>query len=238
MRIKIVSLLFTFLLFTTQTAFAQRSEVTISLNEQFFDALLDAVFENAGPIEFPLASVTHKRPESHQSRVAFPSAAHSAFSAPGSAALGETCPGVVRVLREMNGTRTAVRFRDGKIYAPLAFAGSYSPPFVGCVQFSGWAESIIALEFDDSGQRLVARAQIQNVSLDGMAGIGGTLIARMIQSSIDKKINPIEVVRLDKLSFIVPIKNAASMRVRATRIRHDVVPGAVNVRVGVEFLKN
>ena len=37
-------------------------------------------------------------------------------------------------LREMNGVRTAVRFREGKVYVPLAFSGMYSPPFVGCVE--------------------------------------------------------------------------------------------------------
>ena len=34
---------------------AQSAEVTIQLNEQFFDALLDALFKNMSPPEFPLA---------------------------------------------------------------------------------------------------------------------------------------------------------------------------------------
>ena len=215
MKIKILSLLL-FIFTLSPAASAQQAEVTISLNEQFFDALLDAVFQNSPPIEFPLGALTDEA--SPQRTPA-------------------TC-GAVRILREMGGVRTAVRFREGRIYAPLAFSGSYSPPFIGCVEFSGWAESMIDLQFDERGQRLVARAHIQNVSLNGAGGIGGTLIARMLQSSIDKKINPIEVVKLDKLSFMVPIRNSNSLRMRATRMRHDVMAGAVNVRVGVEFLKN
>ena len=35
---------------------AQTAEVTIQLNEQFFDALLDAIFKNSSPPEFPLSS--------------------------------------------------------------------------------------------------------------------------------------------------------------------------------------
>ena len=34
----------------------QKAEVAISLNEQFFDALLDAVFTNLKPPSFPLAA--------------------------------------------------------------------------------------------------------------------------------------------------------------------------------------
>ncbi|MEK7855254.1 MAG: hypothetical protein AAB288_04120, partial [Acidobacteriota bacterium] len=37
-------------------ASAQKPEVTISLNETFFDSLLDAVFQNAAPIEFSFAA--------------------------------------------------------------------------------------------------------------------------------------------------------------------------------------
>ena len=37
-------------------ASAQRAEVTISLNEAFFDSLLDSVFQNFDPPEFSMAS--------------------------------------------------------------------------------------------------------------------------------------------------------------------------------------
>src|SRR5205814_779652 len=70
------------------------------------------------------------------------------------------CTESIKILREMNGVRTAVRFREGKIYVPLAFSGSYEPPFIGCVDFAGWAETNIDLEFDRAGRRLIGRARV------------------------------------------------------------------------------
>ncbi len=206
------------------SSFAQRSEITISFNEQFFDSLLDAVFQNAGPIEFPIAA--NNGAASGPAALSFAPARKTS-----------SCTESVRLLRDVSGVRTAVRFRDGKIYAPLAFSGSYSPPFIGCVEFSGWAETNVDLEFDQNSQRLVARAQVLNVSLNGTGGLGGTVIAKMLQGSIDKKINPIEVVRLDKLSFLVPMKTAGTIRMRAVGMRHDIGPGSLNVHVTFEFSK-
>jgi len=208
------------------SAAAQRAEVTISLDERFFDTLLDALFQNGGPPEFAIASSAGPVKTSV-----------SRNSLANSFAGGHVCPDSVKLLREINGVRTAVRFRDGRILAPLAFSGSYAPPFVGCVEFAGWAETTIDLEFDQSNQRLVARAQVANVSLNGTNGIGGTVIAKMIQSAIDKKVNPIELMKLDKISFTVPIQNSGSMRMKAVGVRSAVSNGSVNVQIAYEFLK-
>ncbi len=195
-----------FLLFSG--ASAQRGEVTVSLNEAFFDALLDATFQNFEPPVFSI--VEDKR---------------------------ESCDESVTILREMNGVRTAVRFREGKIFVPLAFSGNYAPPFVGCVGFAGWAETNIDLELDQAGQRLVGRARVLNVHLNGTGGVGGTLIAKLLQSSIDKKLNPIEIIRLDKLSFGVPVQNGGSLRMRSVSIRPEIGNGMLNIRVTYDFLK-
>ena len=104
----------------------------------------------------------------------------------------------------MDGTKTAVRFRDGRIIAPIAFSGNYNPPLVGCVDFSGVAETNIELEFDAQKQILIGRARVINVNLSGTGGIGGGLIAKMVQSSIDKEINPIQILEINKLSFDCP----------------------------------
>lgn len=215
--------IFALLLFFSATN-AQRPEVTISLNETFFDSLLDAVFQNSPPIEFSIAS--NGAAES-QTRNGF-----------GFAPTRKSpCKEVIQLLRETNGVRTAVRFREGKILAPLAFSGNYNPPLVGCVPFSGYAETVIDLEFDQQSQRVVARAKVLNVSLNGTGGVGGTLIAKMVQGSIDKKINPIEVVRLDKLSFALPVRNSSSLNMKAVGIRTGVENGALNINVAYEFTK-
>lgn len=214
-------------LFAT-AASAQRAEVTITLNEQFFDAFLDAIYRNAAPPEFPLAA--NKPP------VATTAANTLSF---GSSFLREAqvCNESIRLLREGNGVRTAVRFRDGKIYAPLAFSGSYNPPLIGCVDFGGWAEANIALEFDKDNQKLIGRITVSNVVMNGTSGIGGGMIARMIQSSIDRKANPIEILRLDKVSFVVPIQNSSSLKMNAVGIRHEVLNGSLAVHIAYEFVK-
>ncbi|MEO7674455.1 MAG: hypothetical protein ABIU09_10320 [Pyrinomonadaceae bacterium] len=209
--------------FLVSAAAAQKPELTITLNEPFFDALLDSVFKNFDPPEFPIALNGRdggRRPSNG-----------SAF-APAAA-----CKESIQLLRENNGVRSAVRFRDGRILAPLAFSGNYSPPFIGCVSFSGFAETSIELDFDQDTQRLTARAKVLNVSLNGTAGLGGSVIAKLVQSSIDRKINPIEIIRMDKLSFLLPIQNGANLRMKATGVRHDIENGALRIHISYEFLK-
>jgi len=187
---------------------AQKAEVTISLNETFFDALLDSVFKNFDPPAFPI--VENK---------------------------SSGCDESIRILREMNGVRTAVRFREGKIFMPLAFSGNYAPPFVGCIEFAGWAEANLDLEFDQNGQRLVAKARVLSVNLNGAGGIGSSVIAKMIQSSIDKKLNPIEILTFDKISFGFPVQKSGNLRMKAVGVRPEISSGVVNIHIDYEFLK-
>lgn len=209
-------------------AAAQRPEVTISLNEAFFDSLFDAVFENSPPIEFPIASVDPQRRDAETL---------SQERGPSPAADVPACKEVVQLLRESNGVRTSVRFRDGKIFAPIAFSGNYNPPLIGCVPFSGIAETVIDLEFDQASQRVIARARVRNVSLNGTGGVGGSLIAKMVQGSIDRKINPIEVFTMDKISFLVPIRSDVKIRMKAAAVRHEVVNGSLNIIISYDFVK-
>ena len=213
-------------LFLISAASAQKTEITISLNEQFFDALLDAIYQNSSPIEFSIASNGKTEHRLKSSNI-------SAFAV----VERPPCKEAIQLLRENNGVRTAVRFRDGKVYAPLAFTGNYNPPFIGCVAFSGYAETNIELEFDPDSQRLIARAKVLNVSLNGTGGVGGSVIAKLVQSSIDKKINPIEIIRMDKLSFMLPIQNGANLRMKATGIRHEIESGILKIHIAYEFSK-
>lgn len=226
-----LALFFVFALCTS--AFAQKAEVTISLNEAFFDAALDALFANGAPLEFSLAD--KRDPATRRSSDLPLKSAFVPAGTPGVSGSVGPCAETIKIQREVGGVRTAVRFRDGKIFAPLAFSGNYDPPFVGCVGFSGWAESVIDLEFDENGQRLVARARVLNVDLNGTGGIGGTVVARLVQGSIDKKINPIELFQLSKLTFALPVRGSSDLRLRATGVRHELQNGAINVVVSYEF---
>jgi hypothetical protein len=211
--------------FLLSLARAQKAEITVTLNEQFFDALLDAIYQNGGLPDIPLAE-NRRMPRQN-----LPSSNASAFADSKAA----VCSDSLKLLRESNSVRTAVRFRDGKIYAPIAFSGSYNPPFVGCVDFAGYAETNIDLEFDQQNQRLIGRATVLNVSMNGTGGVGGNILAKMVQNSIDKKVNPVEILRLDKVSFPVPIQNSKGLVMRATGIRHDIGNGTLNIHIGYEF---
>ncbi|MEO6333516.1 MAG: hypothetical protein ABIO91_00900 [Pyrinomonadaceae bacterium] len=210
-------------LVSVTNAVAQKTEITLSFSEQFFDALLDAVFQYAAPPEFPLALTG--APQSGNRGLT------NAFAPPA------PCSESIKLLRENSGKRTGVRFRDGRITAPLAFSGNYNPPFIGCVPFFGVAETIVDLEFDDRGQRLLARARVSDVALNGSGGIGGSFVARMVQSAIDRKINPIEIVKTDKVSFVIPLQNSNSVRMRATGFTHEVANGQLIIHITYEFEK-
>jgi hypothetical protein len=212
----------TFLCAFIGSAQAQKTEITISLNEQFLDTLVDSIYQNSPPPEFKLSS-NGSSPKSMTSASSF------ASSLP-------DC-GTITLLRENKSMRTAVRFREGKIYAPVAFSGNYNTPLIGCIDFSGYAETNVDLTFEPSSQKLLGRIKVLNVNLDGTAGLGGSIIAKMVQGSIDKKLNPIEIISLDKLSFPFTLPNSAKLKMRATGIRDQVVAGALNIVISYEFVK-
>ncbi len=238
---KAFSLICAILMFVS-FAKAQQAEVTVSLNERFFDALLDAVFTNLKPPSFPLADAGSKfKVQNSKSEKNFLKSSFAADEIANrkSQIVNPLCDETIRLQREIDGVKTAVRFRDGKIYAPLAFSGSYNPPFVGCVDFQGYAEANVELEFDKDKQSLIGRAKILNVVLSGTNGVGSSFVTKLVQSAIDKKINPIQILQADKLSFLVPVENAGgSLRMRATGVRTEVANGALNVFIAYEFVKN
>lgn len=213
------------LIFLVSNVSAQKTEIAISFGEQFFDALLDAVFQYAAPPEFSLAA---------NDRPAVSRGGHMRNAFTETAACSES----IKLLRENSGKRTSVRFREGRITAPIAFSGNYNPPLIGCVPFAGVAETIVDLEFDQAGQRLLARARVQDVALNGTAGIGGGIVARMVQGSIDKKINPIEIIKTDKVSFVIPLQNSSSVKMRATGFSHEIVNGQLVIHITYEFEKS
>ncbi|CAN5274219.1 hypothetical protein BH20ACI1_BH20ACI1_23870 [soil metagenome] len=239
---KLLSLIFTISMLST-FANAQTAEVAVSLNERFFDVLLDALFKNFNPPEFPLAAKSPKskvqspKSENRRSDLSLSFQAND-LEIQNPKSKIQNCNESIRLQREIDGVRTAVRFRDGKIYAPIAFSGSYNPPLVGCVDFQGWAETNIDLEFDRQSQKLVGKIRVLNVQLSGTGGIGSIFIARLVQSSIDKKVNPIEILQADKLSFLVPVQNAGgSLQMKSVGVRTELGNGVLNVYIAYQFIK-
>ncbi len=216
---------------------AQTAEVTVSLNEQFFDALLDAIFKNFNPPEFPLA-VNNQNFVIQNPKSTILSFSDENLIIHNPQSTIQNCNESIRLLREIDNVRTAVRFRDGKIYAPIAFSGSYNPPLIGCIDFQGWAETNVDLEFDRQNRKLLGRVRVLSVNLGGAANLASGVLSRLVQSSIDKKINPIEILQIDKLSFLVPIQNAnGSLKMKAAGVRSEITNRVLNVNIAYEFSK-
>lgn len=200
----------TLLFLLALNAFSQKSEIALTVSEQFVDAAIDAVLSKGEP---PTVALKTNAGDAN-------------------------CREAVTLLRELNGVRSAVRFRDGKIIVPIAFRGTYRPPLIGCVDFSGTAEAVVEPQFDAEGQRVIARSKLTNVSLNGTGGIGGALMAKLMQSSIDEKINPVELIRLDKLSFLFPIQNTGALKLNAIGFRYSVQTGSVTFYIPYEFVRS
>lgn len=203
----------------------QRSEVSIILNEQFFDAFLETMFRDFKSMEFSVAKVKGEE-------VRFENASYRPLKE------NEKCVEVIKLEKEISGTRTAVRFRDGKMIAPVAFSGSYDIPLIGCVDFTGWADTQILLDFDRDKQALMARVKVNNINLNGVSGLGSSMLAKLMQNTVDKKVNPTAILTADKLSFVFPLESmGGNLKVRATDMRPEVSPGELRVRVFFELSK-
>ena len=203
-------LILLFILVCVGTVFGQtRPEIALTVNERFLDAALESVFAKGEP----------------------PSVALRAQAA------DTECKESITLLREINGVKSTVRFRDGRIVVPLAFRGSYRPPFIGCVDFSGTAEAVVEPEFDAQRQRVVAKSRLTNVSLTGSGGVGSSLLARLMQTSVDQKVNPIELIRLERLSFLFPIQSTGSLRLNAVGFRYTVQNGSITFFIPYEFVR-
>ena len=249
---KILSLILSILMFGS-AANAQTAEVSVALNEQFFDVLLDAIFKNFNAPEFPLAKndsglqIQDSALKNQNSKVFTSEYKKANFNFQNNrqfkiwnqeSVTANRCNETIRLQREIDGVKTAVRFREGRIYTPIAFSGSYNPPLIGCIDFQGWAETNIDLEYDRQNRRLLGRVRVLSVNLGGVTNLASGVLSRLVQSSIDRKINPIEILQTDKLSFVVPIQSAGgSLKMKAVCIRHEVANGVLNINVAYDFTK-
>jgi hypothetical protein len=189
-------------------------EVVVVLNEQLFNALLEAMFMLPNPPTFPLAR--------------------------GNSSGSGSCASEIALRREMNGTRTAVRFQAGRISAPVAFSGSYSAPLLGCLNFEGWADTQLNLSFDQAKQALTARVEVKAVHLKKIPAMFGEGLTGLVQDALDARFNPFEILRAEQLSARLPmtkVSGGATLRLRAREVRHEVLPNELRLRIVYEFVR-
>jgi hypothetical protein len=211
------------------------AEVTVTLNEQFFNSLLDVIFTRLKAPSFPLSLTKGEpkknRPSWDQQETSFANLSHAGLK-PGN------CDSVVMLEREMGGVKTAVRFEKGRVVAPLAFKGSYSVALLGCINFQGWADTVINLDFDRERQVLSARVTVVDIHLSNIPSLASGVVVGLVQNSIDRRINPVQILQASQISTRLSITGSGgALQMRATEIRPEVVPGALSLHIFYEFTR-
>ena len=223
-KIRLVTLL-SMVLLATLPGYGQSSsqrekrtgEATISVNEQFFNSFLQAIFDNLKAPSAALIITSSDKDKSNDST--------------------RSCPSVITLQREYSGIRTSVKFEQGKILAPLAFTGSYNSTLLNCLEFRGWASTEWELEFDRPAQVLQARIKIVEMNLENVPAMAQGSILKLVQAAIDNRINPLKLLRPEQVSSVVPVAPAGgSLRLRATEVKPEIVSGALQLRITYEFL--
>jgi hypothetical protein len=191
---------------------APTGEATIIVTDQFLNSFLTAMFDNLNEPSMPLTV--------------------------GSAKSGPGCASEIRLKREAGGVRTAVHFENGRIVGPLAFAGSYNSGLMGCIEFSGWADSEVVLEYDNTRRALVARFRLRDIHLNNTPAVLNGPLLGMVQNTIDQRYNPVELFTLEKLSTRVDIQPAGgALQLRAREIRPEITPSALTLHIVYEFTR-
>src|SRR5215510_10767564 len=188
------------------------AEATVTVNEQFLNSFLTAIFDNLNEPAMPLTI--------------------------GGAQSTADCRSEIRLKREAAGVRTAVHLESGRIVGPLAFAGAYSSSLMGCIEFSGWADSEVTLNFDANRRALVARFNLRDIHLNDTPAVLNGPLLNMVQGAIDRRYNPVELFTLEKLSTRVDIPPAGgALLLRAKEIRPEITSSALHLHIVYEFVK-
>jgi hypothetical protein len=196
-----------------RTSTAQAAEATVTVNEQFLNSFLAAIFDNLQEPSMPL-------------------------NIGGTSTPSAQCASEIRLKREVGGVRTAVHFENGRIVGPLAFAGAYSATLLGCIEFSGWADSEVRLEYSNDRRALVARFLLRQIHLNDVPAIANGPLLNMVQTAIDRRYNPVDLITLDQLSTVVNIQPAkGALKLRAREIRPEITPGGLTLHIIYEFVK-
>jgi len=147
----------------------------------------------------------------------------------------ESCSNDITILPEGSGARTVVNLESNHLNVPLAFTGNYGSP-VGCIPFSGWAQSNLELRFDPGTQSVFGVVNVETVSLDGVNPIWNALITPLVQSTINTRVNPIKLVDGRQLAVSLPIvASNGELKAGANDVRAEVKDNALNLYVIYSF---
>lgn len=194
---------------------APSAEATVTVNEQFLNSFLTAIFDNLQEPSMPLT-----------------------IGGPPTQGPSGPCASEIRLKREVDGVRTAIHFQDGRIVGPLAFTGAYGSSLLGCVEFSGWANAEVNLEFNSDRRALIARFYLREIHLNNVPAIANGPLLNMVQTAIDRRYNPVDLFTLEQLSTRVNIPPAkGALELRAREIRPEITPSGLMLHITYEFVK-
>src|ERR1041384_5984278 len=189
--------------------------VVIALEQSFIDAVLATTF-SVGTPTFQLGQ-NHDGP-GRMEQVLFQGG----------------CTNSITLLPEGSGVKTGVQFRNGNVYAPMAFTGSYN--LAGCMQFKGWAQNSIKLSFDQEKQTVFGYVNVEGVNLEGVNPIANTMITAFVQGAINQRVNPLVLVSEPQLSLMIPVKASnGAVKARAKDVRAEVLDGSLKLYLTYEF---
>lgn len=184
----------------------------VTLNQEFFNSVLATIFRDMNAPAFPL-SLTGQ-----------PAAPNSG------------CDGNIVLVEEGSGVRTAVKFENNQIVAPLAFRGSTNVPLAGCVQFTGWAQAKLDLTYDDSQKTVFGAINVQTVNLDGISPLVSGFVTPIVQTTLNNKVNPITILRGQQIALNLPVAASNSnLKADIKEVRADVKDNALNLYVTYNF---
>jgi len=137
-------------------------------------------------------------------------------------------------LPEGSGVKTGVQFKNGNVYAPMAFSGSYN--LAGCMQFKGWAQTSIKLSFDQAKQTVFGYVTVEGVNLEGVNPIANNFVTVFVQGAINQKVNPLVLVSEPQLSLSIPVKASnGAVKARAKDVRAEILDGSLKLYLTYEF---
>lgn len=191
--------------------------IVIALEQSFMDAVLSTTFSGLGTPTFQLGQNQSNGLERVE---------HALFQG--------GCTNSITLLPEGSGVKTGVQFRNGEIYAPMAFTGSYN--LGGCLQFKGWAQSKIKLSFDQEKQIVYGHVDVEGVNLEGVNPIANNFVTVFVQSAINQKVNPLLLLNEPQLSLMIPVKASnGTVKARAKDVRAEVLDGSLKLHLTYEF---
>jgi hypothetical protein len=198
----------------------------VVLDKQFFDTVLSTIFRDMDAPSFPLQltkMIENGRPVNGGAALEL-------------ASFQQACPSAVTLLQEGSNVRTEVRIENGKILAPLAFKGSYNAPFVGCVQFTGWAQANLILRFDEAQQAVFGELKVEGVNVDGTPPVVGTVITGLVQGAINQRVNPIQILQAHQLRLSVPVKaSEGTLNAQVKDVRAQINDGSLALHITYLF---